>query len=277
MQKPDLASCLHVCCGDAAAGATKMVLRQETGDRGTPVIASGMLENAGPLTLLDKPQARHEWFGSIGFEIARYRGYDAPADLINEWQEFWTRIDDWVGPFVLWFSSANAADRSLLLAISNRIGERSDIYLIDVAQPADGVYGTCDVGALSPENLRQWISLVERLNSARRQSLSVEYLQLETAAVALRLFSEGKLYGAPVEALDERILSLLTSDWASLSRTCVQIAGAFGNGVYRDFDYSWLLWRMDVLQRAGRLERRGGAFNPAFMDDPLKGDVRLPG
>lgn len=255
------------------------MLRQVTGIRGLPIAISYMLENAGPLGLLDSPWERFGWFQSIGFDIHLYQGFvdDGPEALVAQWQDFWTRIDNWSGPFTIWFSGANAEDRSLLLAAARRIGVGRDIFMIDVAQPAGDVSGKPDVGELSPENLKLWIAQAERLDNARWRGLSEEYARLETSPLALRLFSEGELVEAPVEALDKRILSRITPDWASLSRTCAGIEGAFGNRGFRDFPYTWLLWRLDVLQIAGRIERRGGAFDPTFMEDPLKGEVRLLG
>ncbi|MEQ9505717.1 MAG: DUF3658 domain-containing protein [Hyphomonas sp.] len=279
MQMPDFSACLHLCSDGSAAGAIKMALRQETGIRGTPILISDMLENAGPLALLDKPQARLDWFGSVGFDIHIYKGFSGEGTqaLVDQWQEFWTRIDHWSGPFTIWFSSANAEDRSLLLAAVNRIAESREVILIDVAEPAGNLPGISGVGEMSPENLRLWIPLAERLDLARRQRLSEDYDRFEASPLALRLFSEGELIKAPIEALDDRILSRLTAAWAPLARTCAGIEGAFGNVGFRDFPYTWLLWRLDVLKSAGRLERRGGAFDPTFMEDPFKGEVCLAG
>lgn len=254
-----------------------MALRQETGTRGSPVIISDMLENAGPVALLDRPHERMDWFQSIGFEIDRFRGYDSKAALIADWEAFWTRIDDWEGSFVFWFSSVSAEDRSLLLAASNRIGKDREVFLIDVAEPADNLPGVSSVGGLAPESLRLWIPQAERLDQAGRQRLSEEYARLNATRQGLRLFSVGQLIEAPVEALDDRILSRLTADWAPLSRTCAGIEGAFGNGGFRDFPYTLLLWRLDELQKARRIERRGGAFDATFKDDPRQGEVRLTG
>ncbi len=278
MQTSKLADHLHICCAESAAGSVKQFLKGTTGIRTAPVICSSMMENAGPLTLLDHPQVRLDWFGSIGFDIHIYRGFidDGPLALVNQWQTFWTRIDEWTGPFVIWFSSANAADRSLLLAAANRIGENRAVMLIDVAQAVGGLPGRSDVGELSPDELRLWRPQAEQLDVAGRQRLFEDYARFVAAPLALRLFSQGQLIEAPIEGLDERILSRLTADWAPLARTCARIEGAFGNRGFRDFDYTWMLWRLDVLHQTGGLERRGGEFDPHFRDDPLKGDVKLP-
>ncbi len=276
---PELEACLHVCCGEPAAGSTKVALRELTGIRGLPVICSNMLENAGPLDFLDKPQERLSWFHGAGFDIHKYKGFSeqGPQAMVDQWQVFWTRIEEWTGPVMVWFSSRNASDRSLLLALVSRLGATCPIYLIDVAKPAIDGPGASDVGELSPELLKRWIPMAEQLAEARLHVSGAEYDALVAAPNALRMFADGQLSGAPLDGLDGRILSGITAEWTSLSRCAAGIPGAFGNGGYRDLDFTWLLWRIEELQRTGRIERRDGRFDPEFRGNPLEGDVRLCG
>lgn len=255
------------------------MLQQVTGIRGLPIAISYMLENAGPLALLDRPQERFNWFQSIGFDIHLYKGFvdDGPEALVAQWQAFWVRIDDWAGPVVIWFSSQGASDQSLVLALVNRIGGARPVALIDVAEPVERRGGISGVGGLSPEDLQLWIPSAQALTETRLQSLRAEYAAFAAVPDALRVFTEGRLTGAPVDGLDGRILSRVTAEWTPLARACATTPGAFGNGGYRDLEYSWMLWRVDELQRLGRIERRGGAFDASFEDDPLAGEVRLAG
>lgn len=274
---PDLADCLHVCSSDSAFGSIRQMLRHVTGTRNTPVVCSNMLENAGPLNLLDKPEARLEWFSSCGFDPHIYMGFvdEGPEELVKRWQEFWTRIDEWSGPLVLWFSNLNAWDSSLLLAIANRLSSARSVFLIDVGEPQNNISPVLDVGLLRPLDLKHWAENLRGASERSLDTLRAQSAQFSAPSDTIRVFINGRLAAAPIEALDASILSVFSTEWAPLSRSVARIPNAWGNGDRLDLNYTWLLWRVDELERAGRIERRNGKFDPHFSDDPLKGEVRL--
>jgi Protein of unknown function/Domain of unknown function (DUF1835) len=273
----DLAECLHVCTGDSASGSVREMLRLVTGTRSIPLVCSNMLENAGPLNLLDKPKARLEWFSSCGFDAHMYMGFidEGPEQLVKGWQAFWTEIDEWPGPFALWFSSLNAWDSSLILAIANRLSAARSVFLVDVAEPQNNISSVSDVGELRPLDLKPWAEYLSGATASSLDGLRAQSASLSTMNDALRVFIDGRLATAPVEGLDASILSVFSTKWAPLSRSVARIPNAWGIGDHRDLNYTWLLWRVDELERAGRIERRNGKFDPHFRDDPFKGEVRL--
>ena len=163
----------------------------------------------------------------------------------------------------------------MLLSLQNRIGGDRPVFLIDVGYPDGEQPAVTAVGELSPELLQLRLPQARRLVEPLASTLSEDYAAFASKPGIIRLLIDGTLTGASIEATDARILSRLSSDWAPLSRTAGQIPGAFGSGGFRDLDYVWLLWRLEELRKSGRIERRGGSFDPEFMDNPLGGDVRL--
>lgn len=274
---PDLAEYLHICTEDSASGAIKWMLRERIGSRRPPVIHSGMMENVGPISLLDKPRERFDWFISKGLKLHIYKGYleEGPEAVIHNWQTFWTQIDEWNGPLLFWFSSLSAQDRSLLLSLNNRIGGSWPIFLVDVGHPAGEQAAVTAVGEISWEKLQLRASQAQNLKEPLVSSLNDNYANFASLPKELRLLSGKLLYETTIEKADTRILSSFSSDWAPLRRTVASVPGAFGIGGFRDLDYTWLLWRVDELCNTGRIERRGGAFDPLFRDDPFLGDARL--
>lgn len=277
MDAPDLAACLHVCSVDASAGAIKWMLRHEFGTRRPPVIYSHMMENVGPLRLLDQPRKRYDWFLGIGFEVCVYQGLteEGAEAVVGQWTSFWTRIDEWDGPILFWFSGLSAQDQSLLLSVYNRVGCDRPIFVVDVSEPAGDLPGATAVAAISSEKLRMWIPKARKVDGALAETLKEHYAALVSSPKDIRLFSGGDLVETPKETLDARILSQFSPEWRPLTRAAAEIPGAFGAGGFRDMDFVWLLWRLEELRKAGRIEQRGGGFDPEFKDNPLGGDVRL--
>lgn len=272
---PDLTECLHICSNSSAAGCIKEMLREITGKRGLPVILSEMMENTAPLGLLDNPAGRLDWYESIGFDISLYLAFDSASELVSRWEEFWTRIDAWDGPILLWISRFNALDQSLQLAVLNRAGRGRPLFIADVAEPAGDLPGICGVGGLAPEKLRAWIPRARKADAAASEQLNARHAALASAPKGIRLYTDGDLLEAPFDAQDTRILSQFSPEWRPLSRAVAQTPGAFGNGGFVDLDYTWLLWRLEELRKSGRIERRGSGFDPQYREDPLGGEVRL--
>lgn len=277
MDPADLAECLHVCSVDASAGAIKWMLRHEFGIRRPPVIDSSMMENTGPLSLLDQPGERYDWFLSIGFEVCVYEGLieEGPEAVMGRWNALWTQIDEWEGSILFWFSSLSAQDQSLLLAVFNRVGCDRPIFVVDVSEPAGDLPGATAVAAIPSDKLRMWIPKARKVDGALAETLKEHHAALASSPKDIRLFSGGDLVEAPKETLDARILSQFSPEWRPLTRAAAEIPGAFGAGGFRDMDLVWLLWRLEELRKFERIERRGGRFDPEFRDNPLAGDVRL--
>ncbi|MFN3313972.1 MAG: DUF3658 domain-containing protein [Hyphomonas sp.] len=275
----DFAACLHVCSQGASAGAIKMLLRKKMGIPRPSVVHSDMSENTGPLSLLDQPEQRFDWFLNSGFDVHVYEGFGADEQeaVIARWRSFWTQIDEWRGPFLFWYSHMSAQDQSLLLSLCNLIGQGRPVFLMDVAEPAGDKHGVTSVGELSPDNLQCWLPQIREVDAALAETLRTRYSAFVTTTEDLRVFIEATVLEAPIKVMDDRILSQFSKEWTSLRRVAAEIPGAFGRGGYRDLNYSWLLWRLDALQRAGLIERRGGSFDPDFREDPLVGEVRLSG
>ncbi|MFN7056161.1 DUF3658 domain-containing protein [Hyphomonas sp.] len=271
--KHTLAPALHICGGHSAAGAVRQALQAITSNPEAPILISDMIENAGPLDLLDMPDERLDWFGGIGMPLAAYLGMEGDGQVLETWKSFWARIDGWTGPVVIWTSRRNAANWSLRLVLARRIDTARPVHVVDVGRP--DVAGTVwsDIGDLRPDTLI--------LHAAHMETGSLglhhHYERLIAGGGALRIVADGKISPAGLEGLDARILSGLTQDWTRLVRHAAAIPGAFSAGGYRDLPYPWLLWRLSELERLGRIERRGGGFDPAFRENPLGGEVRLTG
>lgn len=273
----DLAGCLHVCSGPSVAGNLREMVKLLNGADRAAIAYSEMLENVGPLNLLHQAEARLGWFESIGCEIHLFSGYvdEGRSGLIRQWQSFWTRINGWAGPFAIWFSSKNALDLSLLLALSDRIGDRAPVYLIDVGVKADGADSVSDAGELRPQQMLARTQSAKLADERELGALRSTFAAFAAVPGELRLFNEERLTGASADALDQRLLSCMQAGWSSLKEVVADTPGVFGNSGYRDFHYTYLLWRIEELNRAGIIERCGGGFDPTFEDDPLAGDVRL--
>lgn len=271
---PDLTSCLHICTDDSSAGAVKQVLRQEGLPGRLNVASSLMMENVGPLQLLARPKDRLEWFSSVGFDLPVFRGQE-PEDLIDDWQSFWTQFDEWTGPVMVWFSSLSAMDRSLLLALCDQIPDHERLFILDVGRPAGDNRPVTAIGELNPLILQQRLPHCRQVDADLAAAFTARYAEHSSNPQALRLLTEGSLVEAPIQTADARFLAKLSKDWCSLARAAAETAGSFGNGGFRDLDYTWLLWRLEELQRAGTIERRGGSFDPSFLEHPFVGEVRL--
>lgn len=269
--KRTLAAALHICSGHSAAGAVRQVLTAISASPDAPILVSDMIENAGPLDLLDKPEARLDWFGGIGMPLAAYLGMEGDGQVLETWKSCWARIDGWTGPVVIWTSRRNAANWSLRLVLARRIDAAQPVHVVDVGRPDVAGTAWSDIGDLRPNALSLRAAHMETGSSELEQ----HYERLVAGGGALRIFAEGTIIPAGVEGLDARILSALTQDWTRLDRHAAAIPGAFSAGGYRDLPYTWLLWRLSELERLGRIERRGGGFDPAFRENPLGGEVRL--
>ncbi|MBA4225204.1 MAG: hypothetical protein C0456_01120 [Hyphomonas sp.] len=276
-ETPKLNEYLHVCTTDSAAGAIKWMFLEKIHAARPPVLWSGMMENVGPIALLGQPRERFDWFIDVGLDLHIYMGYseEGPEALIGFWQSFWAQIDAWNGPILYWFSSLSAQDRSLLLSLHRRIGETRPIFLVDVGHPREGQTAVTSPGELSPENLLLRIPQAQRLRTSLKLSLNESYASFASQPKVLRLLSGDILCEATIETADARILTSFSPEWAPLRRIMASIPGAFGIDGFRDLDYTWLLWRVNELCNTGRIERRGGAFDPQFRDDPFLGDARL--
>lgn len=273
--KGTLAAALHICSGHSAAGAVRQVLTAFASNPEALILISDMIENAGPLDLLDKPDARLDWFGGIGMPLAAYLGAESDEALLETWKSFWARIDGWTGPVVIWTSRRNAANWSLQLVLARRIGAARPVHLVDVGRPDTAGTTQSDIGDLRPDALFGRTAHMELADRAGSSELRHHYERLVAGGGALRIVADGKISPAGVEGLDPRILSGLTQDWTPLARHAAAIPGAFSAGGYRDLPYTWLLWRFSELERLGGIERRGGGFDPAFRQNPLGGEVRL--
>ena len=274
----DLNRCLHVCCSDSAAGALKWAVRYHTGGRAEQITVVNQLGNAGPLLLLPKPAERIAWFAQSGFPVAYFLGFhDEPSALIKEWRFYWDQLTGWEGEIVFWFSGRNASNVSEWLATVRSLPPERRIHFVDVSSETDPEETAHDVGHVKPELLRNFFSKIELLDHSQRENLLLIHHRLSDESKGLRLFREGQLIEAPMTGLDDRICARIGLHWKKANLIGAQVgADAYSEG-YQNIDYTFMLWRIEELQRTGRIERRGGTFDPTFADDPLAGEIRLIG
>lgn len=274
----DLNRCLHVCCSDSSAGALKWAIRNHTGSHAEQIVVVNQLGNAGPLPLLPKPAERVAWFAQSGFPVAYFLGFhDEPSALIEEWSFFWVQLTGWEGELVFWFSGRNASNVSEWLATVFSLPAERQIHFVDVSSGTGPEESVDDIGQLKPDLLRSYFSRIQLLDRSQREILILTHQRLSDESKGLRLFREGQLFETSMTGLDDRICAKIGLDWKRANLIGAEvIAEAYSEG-YRNIDYTFMLWRIEELQRTGRIERRGGAFDPTFAGDPLAGEIRLTG
>lgn len=262
---------------DSGGGALKQAAMMR-GERLTGRLPYGPIHEAflGPLDLIAHPAARREWRAAHDAETSAWWGLEE-ADIRNadlKATEWWENLRQAPPAATIWYCSRDAADVSFLLTLMHEIGFGDDTFLIDMADTTVGEPAT-SVGGCTSEQILQAASAAEPLDQSKRDALEQEFQRLTRDCKGLRRFDDdGVLQEAPIDAHDETILQFIPSDWRSYKYVMVDIYNSQADRMIRHLDYCFVLWRVDKLIEAGRIERRGKSREPLFVENPMMGDLR---
>lgn len=269
---------LHIIVGCSARGSLTFLLNSAYDvDAPNVTSADNLLADIGPLELLFNPIERQSWFAAQDGDFMKFINFeeDQTLDQCLGLTEFYDTVSNWRGEITAWISSLNAADQSLLHYFSQHHPKMSEMDIVDVATLQSPVMPFLSVGECSSDNLAEASQSPFRLFAAEISTMQKTYSNLVNTSKAIRFLDQGHLIGASANAHDPIITGAMSSEWKDLPHVVADIWVDAADYTKRVVDYMFLLWRLNVLQEAGIIERQGESTKPLFEENPLLGQVRL--
>jgi Protein of unknown function/Domain of unknown function (DUF1835) len=216
----------------------------------------------GPLSTLNQPQARIDWFRNADVDVHRHMSIapEQVAEMLRDWQDLWTRLDRWSGPVTFWMSSRSAADRSLQLAVAHHCRRAVMFEFVDVADPDISDPPLPNVEMASADQITAAARRASPMSEAALALARTEYARLAAAPKGLRFFKAGNLAEGLLDQFDDRILNIVTPHSRSLSRTMEDIIAEEHDEGHDQVDHFFWLWRFEELVLAGRIQVEGSDF-----------------
>jgi hypothetical protein len=180
-------------------------------------------------------------------------------------------IKHWEGPKTLWYSSKNVGECSFFMAFVSAQQKLENFTFIDVAR--GGFISTSEYPVESVKAC--WDS---RYCLDENQVADVKYCakQLDGADIELlHLHADGEIASVPIPYFDAFIMGHMHEDWGEMKEVVQSIFDAEYAVGRRSLQYVFLLWRLEQLRMAGKIERGEQTMQPIYKNDPSRGEVRL--
>jgi hypothetical protein len=272
---------LHVVASDSGAGGLKQAaydLGQRVhreGARRNIVVFNPTLFTVGPISGIAAPGEHVRWLEANARGAWRFTGLSGhEAGYIRRVESNWSHVRSWGGPITLWYSSRNVAERSFYLTYVNVHNDIPDTDIVDAARLPMQRHPPIGIGELTPERMVQAAALSFRPDADQVEIDRRAFQALSDSPAGVRILEGGDLVEAPIHAHDAKIIRRLDHTWKKLSRVMGDVYGEELERGTREIEYGFLLWRLEVLCKEGRIERRGESEKPLYEDNPSRGEVR---
>jgi hypothetical protein len=242
---------VHVAPGNSAGGSLLQAIR-DTG-RNEEVVSCPDDLSCGPIES-DDQSARAAWWG---------RFYDVP-EFEGDFKTFWNRVTTTDDRLVVWFGRHSALELAFLLALADRLGDRS-YDIVDVT----GVRSPA-VSIIPTDRLKALLGTERLVTAKEKEEARGHWRRLRAENAPFRVVTSTGLASAPVDHFDPLLIERVTPEWRKIARV-------IGDTMGYNFEPFMQVGDMMLLARVVALIGEGKLLADGDPWDMHSCRVRLPG